>query len=138
MKRILSAGAVPVRVTHDGSYEFLLLRAFNNWDFPKGIMETGEDPWPGALREVEEETGLTVFSYPIGKDFIETEPYGKNKIVRYYLLKVEDKKEVTIVPNPKTGIIEHHEFRWVSYQEALKLVSARIQNVLKWAHQKIH
>ena len=39
----LSAGVVVVRATEPG-WRFLLLRAFNHWDFPKGMVENGEEP----------------------------------------------------------------------------------------------
>lgn len=133
----LSAGAVPFRKNSEDQYEFLLLRAFKNWDFPKGMVEVDEDPWAAALREVEEETGLTFFSFPCEKEFTETEPYGKNKIARYYILKIEDNKKVSLAPNPLTGIIEHHEFRWMSFDEATLLVVPRVKNVLDWAKSKL-
>jgi len=38
---------------------YLLLRAYNYWDFPKGVVEVDESPLQAAIREVEEETTLT-------------------------------------------------------------------------------
>ncbi len=54
----LSCGAVIVRETDDG-WLTLMLRAYHNWDFPKGICEEGESPMDAAIREVGEETGIT-------------------------------------------------------------------------------
>lgn len=136
-QNFLSAGAVPVR-KKNGQWEFLLLRAFKYWDFPKGMVEPGEDPWDGAIREVEEETGLSKFSTPWGKLFFETQPYGKGKVARYYLIKVEDDKNVVLVANPVTGIIEHHEHRWVNFEVAHNLVVPRIQEVITWANRLIN
>ena len=48
---ILSAGVVVVRREGD-VWHYLLLRAYNYWDFPKGIVDAGEDPREAACREV--------------------------------------------------------------------------------------
>ena len=53
----LSCGIVLARREND-DWLTLLLRAYHHWDFPKGIVEDGEDPMHAALREVEEETGI--------------------------------------------------------------------------------
>lgn len=132
----LSAGAVPVR-KRNKAWEFLLLRAFKYWDFPKGMVEKEEDPWEAAVREVQEETGLSQISTPFGNRYIETEPYGKGKVARYYVVLIEDEKEVTLIANPVTGIVEHHEFRWVSYEEAREMLVPRVVNVLDWAKAAI-
>lgn len=119
-------------------WEFLILRAFNYWDFPKGVVEPGEDPWTTATREVQEETGLTALSTPWGESFYETRPYGKGKVARYYLVRSNEDKEIVLLPNPESGIIEHHEYRWVTYNEASKLLVPRVQAVLDWANDIIH
>lgn len=131
-QKTLSAGAIPLRKTPSG-WEVLLLRSFKYWDFPKGMVEQGEDPWDAALREVKEETGLSKFSTPFKKKFVETKPYAKGKVARYYILKVTGEEEISLTPNPITGIIEHHEFRWVDLERARELLVPRVQEVLAWA-----
>src|ERR1035438_5230787 len=58
----LSAGVVVVNLANR-KLNFLLLRAYRNWDFPKGIVERGETPIDAALREVLEETSLNDISF---------------------------------------------------------------------------
>lgn len=129
--KTLSAGAVVVRKTQDG-FVYLLLRAYNFWDFPKGIVEKGEDPFKAALREVKEETGLEELRFPWGEIFAETEPYRQGKIARYYL--AETSRENLQLPiSPELGRPEHHEYRWLSYPEARKLLVPRVQKILAWA-----
>ncbi|MCA9556755.1 MAG: NUDIX domain-containing protein, partial [Myxococcales bacterium] len=49
--RILSSGVVVVHWNAD-RYDYLLLRAYNYWDFPKGVVEVAESPLQAAVREV--------------------------------------------------------------------------------------
>ncbi len=54
-----SAGGVVYR-WRDGTPHILLIRdAYGHWGLPKGHLEIGETREAAALREVEEETGLT-------------------------------------------------------------------------------
>jgi 8-oxo-dGTP pyrophosphatase MutT (NUDIX family) len=38
----------------------LCVRAYSNWDFPKGKVDPGETLVQAAVRELEEETGILV------------------------------------------------------------------------------
>jgi len=128
----LSAGAVVVR-KDSGGYLYLLLRAYKFWDFPKGIVEAGEDPFLAALREVLEETGIQDLTFPFGERFFETEPYARGKVARYYLAETKE-QDLQLPVSLELGRPEHHEYRWLAYSEARELCMPRIQNVLDWAH----
>ncbi len=133
--KVLSAGVVVVRKERD-QWLFLLLRAYKYWDFPKGIVEKGEDPIEGAKREVEEETTINQLDFKWGHEYVDTGPYNKGKIARYYLAETRQ-KDVDLPVNPEIGMPEHHEFRWVPYEEALELVGNRVKPVVRWAYEKI-
>ncbi len=129
----LSAGVVIVRRFED-KYRYLLLRAYEYWDFPKGIVEPGEDPLAAAIRETEEETTLTLLDFRWGHGYTETEPYGKNKIARYYLAE-SPKGEVFLPVTEELGKPEHEEFRWLEYDAARELVLPRVLAVLEWTEK---
>ncbi len=132
--RAFSAGAVVFRRV-PGGHRYLLLRAFRNWDFPKGEIEPGEDPLEAALREVREETGLSDLALPAGQAHVETPPYARGKVARYYLARTET-AAVVLGPSP-SGIQEHHEYRWVTGDEARPLLVERLRKVLGWAEERI-
>ncbi len=131
----LSAGVVVVRDTDDGA-RFLLLRAYRNWDFPKGGVEAGEDPLAAARRETLEETGIEDLEFVWGEDFVETPPYAANKVARYYLARTR-RERIELPSSVELGRPEHHEYRWVDLTEALALTVPRIQAVVAWAAAKV-
>ena len=130
-----AAGAVVFRRTAQG-VRYLVLRAYANWDFPKGLLEAGESDFNAAQREVAEETGLTDLDYPFGDAHRETLPYANDKVARYYLAET-DQAEITLPVSPELGRPEHHEWRWVSYDEAEELLPPRLSRVLDWARDTI-
>jgi 8-oxo-dGTP pyrophosphatase MutT (NUDIX family) len=131
----LSAGIAVVGERRDGA-RLLLLRAYKNWDFPKGMVEPGEDPLSAALRETREETGLTDLEFPWGSDYVETGPYARNKLARYYVARTRTERVVLGV-SPELGRAEHHEFRWVDLTEAFALTSPRLRPVVAWVAGKV-
>lgn len=129
--RKLSAGVVVTRPCDDG-VRLLLLRAYRYWDFPKGEVEPGEDPLDTARREVKEETGLRDLDFRWGEACTETPPYGHGKIARYYL--AESRTGAVELPvSPELGRPEHHEVRWVTFEEGRSLLNERVRAVLEWA-----
>ncbi len=130
--KTLSAGVVVVRF-RDRRPHYLLLRAYRYWDFPKGIVEPGEQPLQAAIREVAEETGIRDLIFRWGDIHRDTPPYGKGKVARYYV--AESPADAVRLPvNPELGRPEHQEFRWLSYEQARSLLVPRLREILDWAH----
>lgn len=85
------AGGIVFRHKGEG-VEYLLIRPSqkrgylkDEWLLPKGHIESGEEQWETALREVREETGVVGrLICPVGFDQFELE--GKKVKVKYYLL----------------------------------------------------
>ena len=127
-----SAGGVVFRM-EDGRPMFLLIRdSYRNWGFPKGHVEENEAPERAALREVEEETGLTALSL---RGEIETIDWyfrfrGRlvHKVCHFYLIQSES---AATSPQREEGITA---CRWLPLEEALELISyANARDVLKRA-----
>ena len=130
-----SAGAVVVRPTEAG-WRYLLLRAYRNWDFPKGRVEAEETPLAAAMREVREETCLDDLALRWGEAFRETAPYARGKVARYYLV-CSPGCAVRLAPSPELGRPEHHEYRWATDAEARSLLPPRLLPILDWARSTV-
>jgi 8-oxo-dGTP pyrophosphatase MutT (NUDIX family) len=135
MSNRLSAGVVVVRNV-EGSWLFLMLRAYRNWDFPKGLVEPGEKPLDAALREVQEETLIDKLQFTWGEVNRETAPYSHNKVARYYLAQTST-EAVTLPVRPELGRAEHNEWRWVTFEQGLALCSARLDPIMRWAGEML-
>jgi 8-oxo-dGTP pyrophosphatase MutT (NUDIX family) len=135
MAKVLSAGVIPLR-RGAGGWRILVLRAYKNWDFPKGRVEPGEEPLDAAKREATEETGLTQFDFLFGDIYRETLPYAGGKVARYYL--AETSEDIVRLPiSHALGRPEHHEYRWVTFDEAEDLLPPRLALVLDWARETL-
>ncbi len=100
--------------------ELLMIFRRGKWDLPKGKLDQGETLEQCAVREVEEETGLsqiklisplltTYHTYHEGSGFILKESY-------WYNMKVEGKQ--LLQPQTEEDILEA---RWIKTKEAEKL-----------------
>jgi 8-oxo-dGTP pyrophosphatase MutT (NUDIX family) len=133
--RKLAAGAIVFRRTERG-VRLLVLRAYKNWDFPKGMVEPGESELDAARRECAEETGLADLDFPFGDAHRDTVAYAGGKIARYFLAQT-GQAAITLAVSPELGRPEHHEWRWVSFDEAEELLPPRLAIVLDWARHTL-
>ena len=67
MREVMSTGFLVLR--REPRLSFLLLRHPDRWDLPKGHVDPGETPAESALRELEEETGITAGQISIVEGF---------------------------------------------------------------------
>ena len=81
------------------------------WDIPGGHMEEGEIPVEGAIRETDEESGLTV------RNLVQVETKQFPDIIKHFFATRNYDGEVYLRPNHETGEIEHDEYRWVSIEQ---------------------
>ena len=132
---LVSAGVVPALRVADG-WKVLLLRAYKDWDFPKGFIEDGETPLEAALRETREETGITDLDLAFGETWCDTEPYSGGKVARYFL-GVTREEHLVLPVSPELGRPEHHEWRWVYFDGAMLLIRPRLKPVLEWAKERL-
>lgn len=132
---VLSAGIVVVR-EDDNGWRVLILRAYRNWDFPKGVVEAGESPLDAAVRETSEETAISDLIFSWGETYCETAPYRAGKVARYYLARTAQ-ASVVLPVSAELGRPEHHEWRWASFEDAAGLLPPRLQPVLAWARKKL-
>lgn len=87
-----------------------------SWEIPGGRMDPEDkDAKETAKRETQEETGLSVDNL-ISVSVEETD----NKIKHYYTTR-DYSGNVSLDPNPKTDILEHDDYKWVSTEEIEEL-----------------
>jgi 8-oxo-dGTP pyrophosphatase MutT (NUDIX family) len=105
-----------------GQPMYLLIRdSYNNWGFPKGHIEAGEQPEAAAVREVQEETGLADLSIRGRIDtidwFFRFRGQLIHKVCHFYLMETSN---ATTSPQRAEGITA---CRWTRFEEAQSLIS---------------
>ena len=114
-----SCGAI---VFNENTEKILLVKMHNgNWGFPKGHIEKDETKEETAIREVLEETNVRIKIIPNFEREIKYIPNEKTiKKVTIFMGITQD-EEVTI------DTFEIEDFKWCTYEEALKLVTYKLQ-----------
>lgn len=117
-----SFGIIPLRRSVSG-WEVLLIqhRSGGHWSFPKGHAEAGESPKQTAVRELTEETGLSIVRFLKQDPLIEHYYFQRNgseidKTVTYFLAEVGN-EEVSLQD------AELVNYRWVPIEKAAGVVT---------------
>jgi len=106
-RRSPATGQIEVLVVHRPKYD--------DWSLPKGKLEAGETHEAGAVREVEEETGLVV---ALGPELAATsyrDSQDRPKVVRYWAMEAVGGQ---FAPNREVDAV-----RWARVGEAARLLS---------------
>ena len=96
--------------------ELLMIYRFNNWDLPKGWCEEGESPEETAVREVEEECGLSKLELvaPITKTYHIYQQNGTWILKETHWFKLCCKKDEQPKPQHEESI---EEARWIAKKD---------------------
>ena len=136
MKKEISAGIILYNNKHDERQFLVLKYPGGHWDFVKGKMEKLEDTQQTAIRETNEETGITDIKFIDGfKEeisytfFINNEEI--NKKVIFYLAKTNS-TQIQISD-------EHLNFVWLNFKDAIdkityqnaKIILTKANNLLQ-------
>lgn len=107
---IRAAGGIIVR---DGAVLLVHRPKYDDWSFPKGKLEEGESWEDGAVREVEEETGLRCDAGELAGSTGYLVPQG-SKEVRYYRMTCDGE------PRAQNEV---DQVRWAPIDEARELLT---------------
>ena len=125
-----SCGAI---VFNENTEKILLVKMHNgNWGFPKGHIESNETKEETAIREVFEETNIKIKIIPNFEREIKYIP-NENTIKKVtFFAGITQEENVTVDSQ------EIEDFKWCGYEEALKLVTYKLQkDVLEKAKKVI-
>ncbi|MBO48594.1 MAG: diadenosine tetraphosphate hydrolase [Candidatus Nitrosopelagicus sp.] len=128
MKEEISAGIILFNEVD--KRKFLLLNyPSKHWDFVKGKMEKGETPYETAIRETEEETGISDVEFIDGfEEEIEYYFYAENQEIHKKVIFFLGKTQTTKIVLSH----EHLDFIWLEFDNALnKTTYENAKNLLK-------
>jgi bis(5'-nucleosidyl)-tetraphosphatase len=136
MRHLESAGIIVYRKNNSDISYLLLQYLHGHWDFVKGKLEPGENRREAALRELQEETGITVvtlepnFSKSLSYVYTERDGIVTKKTVHFFVGRVTD-THITLSS-------EHVDYTWLPLEDALQqLTFKNARDVLTAAHEFI-
>ena len=131
----VSAGVI---VRDDSGLEptYLCVRAYSNWDFPKGHVEGEETLLEAAIRELQEETTLALEDINILGIMAPPVLYKNGKkTAHYFLADRKSSKEPFLPVNPDLGHPENDEYAWLTMDEMINIFPVRLSAVLDWINK---
>lgn len=128
---VRAAGGVVTRPGPADQVELIVVHrpGYDDWTLPKGKLDGDESAETGALREVEEETGMRCrLVRPIGcTQYIDRK--GRPKVVCYWEMRVVD---------GHFGVTrEVDEMRWLTVPEAMEILSYDRDRHLLEAYEEV-
>ena len=105
-------------VRGDAPEQFLLMRHADRWDLPKGHVDPGETELNCALRELEEETGITAadveidptFRFRLQYEVADKRSAGRPRLKTLLIYLGRLQRDVAVVPT------EHLGYEWFDWR----------------------
>lgn len=127
MKTATSAGGVIVNLSHNQWYVLVIKDMKESWTFPKGMIEPRETAENAALREIQEEVGiskLSLLSAFIPIQYTYTRSGLITKTVYYFLFQSILRIKPTVQKEEGIKVA-----KWVSIAKAIDMIGYRQTNV---------
>ena len=128
-----SAGIIFFRSTPAKGRRYLVIRSSYHgknkkhdfWDFPKGLLEDGEDGFKAAKRESTEEVGIKDFEIVTGfketvRYFVRGRPWGTKAVIKFVAMFLAEAKTSKVKLS-----WEHDKYEWATYKRAYDLISRK-------------
>ena len=108
--------------------EVLFIYRNNKWDLPKGRIDGKETFEEGAIREVEEETGVSglMVTKPLSTTYHIFKRNGKHKIKITYWFEMTTSYDGPLIPEEKEGITK---VDWLNESEISKAIENSYANI---------
>lgn len=115
-------------LVQNSKMEYLFIKRDGKWDLPKGHLEKGESLEEGAIREVEEETGVSGISITSfnTKTYHVFKRNDKHKLKLTYWYNMHSDYDGEFVPQLKEGITK---VRWRDFQQTQRALSKTYKNI---------
>jgi 8-oxo-dGTP pyrophosphatase MutT (NUDIX family) len=127
----LKAGAVILNSENRKKIALLYRGKEEDWSFPKGHIETNENPIEAMMREVWEETGLVVSIIEMLPDIEYLNSQGDAIIVKMFLVQSEDDSQLK-------NEFEKDSIQWIDYRMVIeKLSHDNLKNYFKTIIQNV-
>ena len=129
---VRAAGGALWRRGDDGRIEVLVVHRpkYDDWSLPKGKADDGESDEACALREVEEETGLSCELGAYLGHISYRDQHGRPKVARYWAMQVRS--------GAFTPTEEVDEVKWLSVPDACATLSRREDGQMLEALARTH
>jgi len=133
MTAVMSCGVLLLKKLPKGGLQFLLMQHGKLWDLPKGHREVGEDEVTAALRETEEETGISRTQFSLIPKFrFESVYYPKYSRLNQTVEKTLVMFLGLLTEEVQISVTEHIGFRWLPWKPPHRIQKNTIDPLLEY------